>query len=390
MKIRSSLRTAFAPLRPVSHVTASSLLLASIAACSGPAPIEIERPFLPNIVVTDTGWLVLPTQPHGGTVPDFGSLTPLRTSGSFSFEGESATGTATLSAVVADVTSEEPPSALGTGSFVIPVEGVEYARSDAAATAAVFPDESEMLILAAYVMDTDPSGVDVGTVVWIAVPTADAVSGAAIALDGESRIAVFGTGPLDTESPETAAVAVTGTVTFGAVDLAVGGTIEATLSADFTRAVFDDVRPVDPPTEPAPTFAEGAYTLTIEGTADVHCEGTLAGREAELAALDAASYGIAGGAVVVSGPAEALTMSGAAIESIFALPSLDASWQGEVGAFTAFTDGGGAGALGLTEEGRFLLARGPGAEPLIGLMLIDAADPSGGSYCQVGFAGLIR
>jgi hypothetical protein len=395
MKIRSSLSTAPAPVRLFSVLGSSRLLasaaaLASLSACTGPAPIVLDRPFLPNIVITPDGWIVTPNVPRGGTVPDLGGITPLRTSGAFSFEGELAAGTARLSAVVVDVTSEVPPATVGTGSFLVPVEGIDYARTDVPAVAAILPEESEMLVLAAFATELDAAGAEVGTVVWIAVPRADAVTGAVVVLDGESRIAVFGTGPIESETPEVAAVAVTGTLTFGAVDLTVGGRVDAALAADFGRAVFDDVGPTDPPLPPAPAFAAGSYELSLLGGADVHCEGGLAGREGELAALSADAHGIAGGALEVSGTFDALAFSGAAIEATFGAPRVDASWQGDIGAFTVFAEGTGAGALGLEEEGRYLLTSGPDAEALIGVFLVDPADTTGASFCQVGFpAGIV-
>jgi hypothetical protein len=379
MMIRSFTRTARAALCPSLVSTA----LLSLGACTGPASITLEQP--PFRVSLD-GWRYVPPThgPVGGVVPDLGSITPLSTSGAFTFEGELAPGSATVSAVVVDPLSEAPPTAVGSGSFLVPVDGVDYTGAGGDAIAASFPDESDLLLLAAFVMETDATGVDVGSVVWIVVSTADAVPGATVALDGETRLAVFGHGPLDREEPEITAVAVTGTVTFGAVDLAIGGTIEATLAGDFGRAVFEP-GPTDPPIEPAPPFATGSYELMLLGPAEAHCEGSLAGREAEVAAL---SLGLSGGALEVAEGAGALTLSGASIEASFGAPSVDAAWQPEAAAFIAFT-GGGAGALGLVEEGRYLITAGPDAEALIGVILADPADATGAAFCQVGVPATI-
>lgn len=376
MMIRSFARTAQALLRPS---LVSTSLVVSLAACGAPPPITLDR--VPTFHPSLEGWRYVPptTPPSGGVVPELGTITPFTTSGAFTFEGDVAPGTATLSATVVDVTSEAPPALLGTGSFDVPVDGVAYAGTGEA-LAASFPDDPGTLLLAAYVVETDAAGVEVGSVVWIVVETADAAAGATVALDGETRVAVFGHGPIDREEPEITAVAVTGTVTFGAVDLSVDGTIEATLAGDFGRVAFEPSERPDPGTEPAPTFATGSYELVLLGPAEAQCEGSLTGREAEVAAL---SLGLSGGAVEVSGTADALSFSGAAIETSFGAPSVDASWQAEAGAFVAFTEGG-AGALGLVEEGRYLLTAGPDAEALLGVVLTDPADPSGAGFCQIG------
>lgn len=383
MMIRSFTRTARAALRP-SLVSTSLVLSVGLTACGAPPPITID-PGEPTFRATLDGWAYVPPPRIGGVVPDLGTLTPLSTSGAFTFAGELAPGSATLSAVVIDPSSETPPAAVGTGSFLVPVDGTDYTGTGAEAIAAIFPDESEMLLLGAYMLALDASGAEIGSVIWVAVPASDAAPGATVALDGESRVAVFGHGPIDREEPEISAVAITGTLTFGAVDLALGGRVEATLAGDFGRAVFDDV-PRDPPIEPAPPFATGRYELVLLGSAEARCEGTLAGREAEVAALP---LGLTGGALEVAGTPDLLSWSGAAIEASLRAPSVDATWQPEAGAFVAFTDGG-PGALGLVEEGRYLLTRGPDAEAMLGVILADPEDPTGAAFCQIGVAATIR
>lgn len=377
--------------RSLSSLSSTLVALATLLVLGGCAPPASSTP--PIVVHWDPP---TPTPgPTGGHAPDVGGITPFATSGAYTFESPLAHGTARLEAVVVDMTSETPPTSVGTGSFDVPVDGTTYSGVGAEAIASTLPDTPDQLVLAAFVMETDTSGIDVGSVIWLVLPTAEAVVGTPVEIDGEARVALFGHGPIDTESPEITAAAATGTITFEAVDLALGGHVTATLSAEMGRIAWSDVDPGPGPGpgpmpgDPPIAVAAGAYDLVLSGPADVFCDGTMSGREVELSALAPTAVGIEAGAVTIADDgAGTLTLSGPAIGASFATPSVTAGWESDASFYLGSVDRSAPGPLGTSVLAGFVFVAPYDAaaiDAFVGVVVAtDPAAPEAGS-CQIGY-----
>lgn len=339
--------------------------------------------------------------PDHASVPDFGGGVLMVESGDFAFTGETAHGEATfVGAVLFDPTVEEPPGAAGVGGFSIEVDGAVYEAADLSTIGAVLPDAGEggetYLVLGGFRLETDATGRDVGSVIWAMVPESDVAAGATVTLDGERTLAYFAAGPVDSESPELVAITASGTLTFGddvPATFEVGASLSASLEGEFGRV---DVTDPGPGPGPGPGIdptgiTEGDYTLAFAGTsAEVFCDGTLAGHEGDFAGLGPDALGIEGGAVTVtSSDVRTITLSGAAIETSFGAPVLETSWQDDALFYIGFADHGGVGMGGGTRVGSFAFLApeddASGRALFVGAVFAaDPASPDAGQ-CQIGW-----
>jgi hypothetical protein len=233
-------------------------------------------------------------------------------------------------------------------------------------------------------------------VIWAMVPLSDVAAGATVTLDGTRTLAYFGTGPMDSESPELVAITASGTLTFGAdvpATFDVGASISASLEGEFGRVDVTDPGPGPGPGPGVdPTgIAAGDYTLTFAGTdAEIYCDGSLSGHETDFAGVGPDALGLAGGPVTVTSvDVRTITLSGAAIQSSFMTAALDASWQDDALFYVGFADGGGASMAGGTRVGSFAFLApeddATGRPVFVGAVF--AADPSSpdAGQCQIGW-----
>ncbi len=363
---RLALWTLLFPLLPLAACT---------AAPEDQLPIKDPPPFLP----------LDPPTPTGGTAPDGTGMAFLH-GGDFAFTGDLASGTATFDgAPVLDPELGWSPGTLGSaGSYDVTVAGVNYASTSAESFAGLVPDREgggDWLIVATYTLLPDAAGVDIATIVYVVCPATDFAPGASVALDGVDRVALFMTGPAEAEEPEIVGAAVTGTVTFDSGGTAIGDTITAEVTGDFGAIEWET--PVDPG---GGTVVPGAYTLTISGAAEVRCDGSLTGHEADFAGLAPADVGFADGPVNVAAPDPAtLTIDGAPITDGFGAATVDLLYGD--GAYFGWTDRSEPGPAGTTLVATFLMVEGAPADPTVVAGYAGAAyeDASGG-MCQLAFA----
>jgi hypothetical protein len=388
------------------HLPAALLLLAgcqsSPDASTPLTPVTLDR--FRSLV--GEGHLDLgPRSPTHASVPDLGDGMLMVRSGEYELLGPTGHGTAAFDgAVIFDATTDAPPSAAGTGSFSLELEGTRYESVDLSSIAAVLPEAGAAgetyLVIGGFELSTDASGREIGSALWAMVPVTDVAAGATITLDGERALAYFGTGPIDGESPELVAVTASGSLTFGddvPAALEVGASLSASLEGEFGRIDVTDPGP-DPGPGPGITptvLAAGDYTLTFAAASpEVYCDGALAGRESELASLGPAALGLVGGAVSAASPdARTISLSGAAIEASFAAPSIDVLWDDEASFFLGFSEHGGASVAGGTRVGSFVFLApdddASGRAAFVGAVFAaDPAAPDAGQ-CQVGWEALI-
>ena len=259
-----------------------------------------------------------PTQvsPNRPTVhlPEIGDHALFSTSGNVAAQGNTAAGSATYTgAPVLDPSANQPPTTLGTGSFDVTVAGTQYTNSAAesfAYTALDSTNNVEYLVIGTWSSTIDPvTQAETADVVYTVVPSSDYAAGASVVLDGVDRLAVFFHGDTAFPDPQVAAVAETGTVSFGQGSLAIGGTVDATLAGDFVEVVINPSGPSPTPTpsgSPSPTpvpvtnLVAGPYNLHYLAPAQVYCDGTLAGQETAFAALVPADFGLADGPISIA------------------------------------------------------------------------------------------
>ncbi len=382
------------------HLTPLLLLLAGCQAAPEATPTLDQG--LPSFV----GWrpfdLAVSPRDHA-TVPDFGGGVLMVESGDFAFTGETAHGDATFDhAVLFDPSSDAMPTDGGTGGFSLEIDGTRYEAADLSTIGAVLPDAGDggetYLVLGGFRLETDATGRDIGSVIWAMVPLSDVTAGATVTLDGERTLAYFASGPIDSESPDLVAITASGSITFGddlPATFDVGATLSASLEGEFGRVDVTDPGPglgLGPGPGIDPTgMAAGDYTLSFAGTgAEIFCDGALAGHEADFAGLAPDALGLAGGAVTVVSPdVRTIVLSGAVIETSFASPSLDASWQDDAGFYIGFADHGGVSMGGGARVGSFaFLAPGDdstGRALFVGAVFAaDPAMPDAGQ-CQIGW-----
>jgi hypothetical protein len=257
--------------------------------------------------------------------------------GTIQLNGPTTPGSATFTMAPLDDPNGPPPSVYGSGSYDVTLAPTNYNGSlESLAMLFSDPQVGDYLVFGGYNIHPGPNQQDVMDQVVVLVKQSDFAVGATVALDGEDRIALFGSGPPDGD-PTTMGAAFTGSVTFNAGSIGPTGTITATLQGDFGE--------VDPGTQPQPggTITAGNYTLAIQGPAEVYCDGTLAGHEADFAGITDASLGFVGGAVSVATPTpsrvtvDGTPISGAYGTSPFELDAVDASL------FAGFSNNTGSG-----------------------------------------------
>jgi hypothetical protein len=315
-------------------------------------------------------------------------------SGDFTLEGDAVPGSASFDgAVVWDADSEQEPTAVGGGAFAVTVGGTLYQAGTAESLAFVLPDETgtDYLVLGVFALETDATGVEVGSVVYVIVPAADFAPGATVSLDGSERLALFGAGPLDADAPEVSGAAVSGQLTFVSGSLAAGATVTATLAANFAAATWPGrTDPEDPPaTDPVNLVVPGPYALAFSAPGNVYCDGSLAGKEADFAGLLPSAVGLADGPVTVSIPSpEQMLLTGDVLVGAFGAPSLGLDWLGDPsmpGLFIGWVEASAAGPLGTTQAVTYLMLDGESASPTT-IQAAGAAefdDREGGGWCGV-------
>ena len=332
---------------------------------------------------------------RGGRVPVAAGGMMFYSFGDFTFAGPTAPGSASFDgAPLVDLDSADPPAAYGGGAFDVPLDGVRYAGAAAGSLAAVFPDGAgtDYLVLGEYAVDTDAAGAELARVVYVVVPASDFAVGRTVALDGVDRVALFAAGPIERDEPEVFGAATSGSVTFTAGGIALGDAVSATVAGDFGPVAWDP-GPVDPPPpgEPVNLISAGAYTMTVGGPALVYCDGSLAGREADFAAVDPAAYGLAGGVIDVAVPSpDRVVASGASLAGGFGAGTLSLDWIGDPdapGLFVGWVDRDGAGPAGTTHVVSYLLVDGATATASLiqGGVGLDFVDRPGGGFCTVWF-----
>lgn len=308
----------------------------------------------------------------------------------FAFTGPPVAGTASLSsAVVWDpFVSEAPPFGMGgLGGIDATVTGTRYAVTDGDAFVALYTDEAgvEYLVLSVFSAMPAPGGGWFQTNVAAFVLASDFAPGATVPLDGIDRIAIFAAGPDTSPEPTIFAAAITGSVTFGPGSAMVGGTMNATIAADFAPAEST----VPPPPAGTP-LAAGAYDLSLDTVPEVICGGTLAGHEAAFAAETLATIGAASGRVTLAfEPDGRLSITGAAIGTAFGAPALLDAVVEPPDTFIALTDLMGAGPDASELAGAYVLVDGAPVSATdvpvaIGLAYVD---PLGDGGCDALFPG---
>ena len=276
---------------------------------------------------------------------------------SFMQTGPTAPGNASF--VAAPYTEDEPMNA-GTGSLHVTVDGQLYDAPTVESFSIGLTDDNgaPYLALVGYAEHPGPSASTIVDEVIVIVPSSDFAVGATVQLDGNERIALFAHGDVADQAPSVFAAAVTGSVTFSAGSATVGGAISATVNGDFGSI---DFVPGSGGGSGSGTITDGAYTLAVNGPAEVYCDGSLAGQEAAFASITAASLGLTGGSVTLTNTTPAVSIAGAPIAAGFGAASLDLEAQDDV--FAGFTNENAPGPAGTTFVGKYLVLDGGSATP---------------------------
>lgn len=358
------------------------LSLASFVACGGPSTVDrsVEDRAQrigdrqPTSVIGADHSIDLPgirTGPSAatpsGNAPDLG-LGPLYSNaGAFTFPNGTNPGSASFTgALVMDPFNNVPPTNLGTGAWSsIHANGNVYASTGADAVAAVFPDPNgvDYLVLSAFEEQTQPNGVVLGTVIHVIVLPSDFSVGGTVQLDGIDRLVVFAHGDINQPSPQVAAAAISGTVTFTSGGTNIGDRISATIAGDFGDIQWSSPPPPPPP-PPGNGIAAGLYTMTVDTTPHVRCDGTLAGQETAFAGVTAASLGFNGGAVTIATASPgSYAISGTPIQSGFGSASLvlDPMPDAPPDVVAGMVNGSGSGPAQTSFMGTYLLLDGTAA-----------------------------
>jgi len=353
----------------------SSLLFLMFAACSANDPS-------PRTVTVPPGALHPVSQvPGGGNAP--GVIAAGGTS--FTFTGPLAPGSASFvgSPVTDDPNSE--PTAFGTGAFDITINAIDYNSSTPQTIALMFtdPDNNAYVELASFVEYTDVNNVDTVSEVAVIVKQSDFVVGGSVALDGVDRVALFATGPAANPDPALVGAAVSGTVTFTAGTLANGNAITASVDGSFGQIDWVGGGGGGGGGGGTSMLVAGNYTLGITGPAQVYCDGSLAGHEADFNGITAASLHLDGGAVALAlRDADTVTLDGSVIASDFGATPLVLDDSNQPPAlFVATTNESGSGPNGTSFIGRYLALDGTSATPTF----VDAS--AGGGYTTADESG---
>ncbi|MEO8700543.1 MAG: hypothetical protein ABI867_10890 [Kofleriaceae bacterium] len=273
----------------------------------------------------------------------------------------------------------------GDGDLHVTVDGQLYAAAtlDSFAFGLTDDDDVPYLALIDYKETPGPSDTMIDGVVVI-VPASDFAVGATVALDGNQRLALFDHGPRTTGSPHVFAAAVTGSVTFTAGTATLSGTVSAAVSGDFAPIEF-----VPGPGDAgnAGTISDGTYTLAVQASPAVHCEGSLAGHEAAFSSVTAASLGLAGGAVTLTRSDDVLAISGAPITAGYGVPSLDL--QPLAGIFVGSTSDHAPGPAGTTFVGKYVVLDATTASPQFINAGLGAGFVNSDSQCSVSFGATL-
>ena len=338
-----------------------TLLLALTASCTGASTPQIELP--PNGGLPEQGQV--PT-----SVFSFG--------GSFTFTGPTAPGSASF--VAAPISDPDQPANEGTGSYNVTLDGTNFSGA-LGSMAFVIDDGTEYLVIGGYRL-YDQAPKELLEQVVVIVKASDFAPNGTVALDGIDRVALFGFGEASAEEPEVVGAAISGTVTFGAGSLAVGDTINASVQGDFGPIQLDP--------GPAPTgnIAPGNYTASVDAISKaVYCDGTLAGQESAFAGVTAASLGLTGGAVSISGiqPDGSITVAGPGVAGVGASTLSLTDYDG--GIWAAIVDTSSPGPANTTLAGRFFVLDANTATPTtvdgsIGVGYVTASDDGS---CSVVF-----
>ncbi|MBS1122986.1 MAG: hypothetical protein H6Q90_5214 [Deltaproteobacteria bacterium] len=280
---------------------------------------------------------------------------------SFVPAGPTAPGTASF--VAAPVTEDDPngPNP-GTGGMNITIGSELFSSTTLQTVSVSLTDENAnaYLALAGFSERPGPGATSIVDEVIVIVPASDFAPGATIALDGNERVALFASGPSDADQPSLYGAALTGSVTFTSGSMTVGDTITANVAGDFGAIEF---LPGGGGGGGGGTITDGAYTLTVFGPSEVHCEGTLVGQEAAFASISALDLGLTGGAVTLANGTNLVTIAGAPIASGFGAASLDLDSMD--GLYAGFTNENAPGPAGTTFVGKYLVLDSESATPTL-------------------------
>jgi hypothetical protein len=307
--------------------------------------------------------------------------------GTFNFTGPTAAGTASVTAAsVVDPNTQ--PSTFGGGAYDVTLSGTEY--TGAMQSEAMSVDDgmgTTYLVFGGYNLYTDAASVERVDQIVVLVKQSDFAVGATVALDGSDRVALFGTGPASADRPDVVGAAISGTVTFTAGGIAVGDTLTASIGGDFG--------PIDWTSgggggsgsgSGSGSIAAGTYTLAISGPGRVSCDGTLAGHEADFAAITPGSVSLGGGSVTVAvtSPSE-ITIDGSAIATGYGTTplALDADPSG---LFVGSADQTGSGPDATTLASKYLAFDPSSGTPVSGLAGAGYVTANADGTCSISFA----
>ncbi|MBI4819374.1 MAG: hypothetical protein HY791_24095 [Deltaproteobacteria bacterium] len=324
-----------------------------------------------------------------GRIPNVGPMSLFTAPGSFSAKSTAA-GSATYSgAPVIDWSAQSVPS-VGTGAFDVAINGVLHSATNAYSVGGVFDDGAGLmyLVLSAWTQEVDPAtGADMATVVHLIVPAADFVPGATVSFDGYDRLAYFAKGDVNLPDPELVAVAATGSVTFGSGGLNLGDLIDATVIGDFAEIYW---QPAPPPSGPSTPVPAGTYSLLVDPTPYVWCDGSLLGQEQAFGGITAASLNLVDGSVdVLAIDPSAFDLVGATIQGAFGAPSLRLDNQPDYpqNVYAGVQMGSGAGPAGTDFYAVYLALDSTVSGPeFIGNVGAAYLTPDQMGWCEVDFA----
>lgn len=336
----------------------------------------------------------------GGSLPNMGGRGPFFSnsgSGAFTFPNGTAPGSVSyVGAPIYDWSTNQPPATIGSGSFSVTVGGTTYTASGNAESIAELLDDpdtgTQYLLLGAWTLEVDPAtGAEMGTVVYVLVPSSDFAPGATVAFDGYDRLAYFAYGDVNVEDPQIVAAAASGSITFGASGgLMIGDLLDATATGDFGEIEWQSQPP--PPPTGTTTVAPGTYQLAFLQSAEVYCDGTLIGQESAFAGITVADIGIVEGVLdvaVVS--ATELDVTGTPVAAFGGTTvRLENTPDAPPGLYWTYAGRSGAGPASTNIYGAFLAldaTQGPGVFGWAGLDFLTA-DEQG--ICEVAIPFELR
>jgi len=308
--------------------------------------------------------------------------------GTFTFTGPTAPGSASwTSAPVVDLNGQ-PPATDGGGSVAITLGATAYSSSTLDSVSFVVQDTNttDYLALDGYYIWTDAANVENATEVVAIVLKSDFAIGTPIALDGIDRVALLASGPTRDGRPASEGAAISGTLTIASGSTTIGSTVTATVNGDFGPIEFVDGGGSGSGSGTS-TIVAGGYTLALVDGGQAYCDGSLAGHEADFAAITLANVGLAGGAVTVATPdVSIVTVDGAVIGSDFAATPFELDAQNG-SLFAGFSDATGSGPDGTAMIGKYLVVDGSTATPtsIAAGVGVGYATPDRSGTCTVAF-----